>query len=128
MITVPKFEEILRISWCSETSAYPHAWTPENPSLGQCAVTSLVAQDYLEGDLVAAIAVFPDSQIFGHFFNKIHGRYKDFTRDQLPAGTNLIIRYTDNGIRDGILFHANNFYRYNLLKQKVDANLRKRGF
>ena len=46
-------ETALEKSWCRET-CYPKTadlWTPENISLGQCAITSLIVQDNFGGDI-----------------------------------------------------------------------------
>src|SRR3989338_7379209 len=41
-------------AWSQETSADRARWTPDNPAWGQCAVTALVVQDFLEGSLKQA--------------------------------------------------------------------------
>ena len=47
-MTIEKLKEILQACWSKET-CYPKQkenWNKNNPSLGQCAVTSLIVNDY----------------------------------------------------------------------------------
>ena len=81
MVDQQKLQEILRSSWARTTSADPASWTPENPSWGQCAVTALVVQDYLGGDVLWAEAVLPDGRTISHYFNELNGEEKDFSRE-----------------------------------------------
>jgi hypothetical protein len=67
----------LREAWSAETSADEH-WSPEQPSLGQCAVTALVVQDHLGGKLVRA-----EVDGVSHYWNRLpDGTEIDLTRDQ----------------------------------------------
>jgi hypothetical protein len=64
-------------SWCAMT-AYPKcrdSWSSKNPSLGQCAVTALLIQDYFGG-------IIKFSQTNNHFFNQINGEIIDYTIGQ----------------------------------------------
>lgn len=76
-------EKALRESWSAETCSPGSAatWSRENAAKGQCAVTALVVQDYLGGDLLYCTHT-------NHFWNKVpeYGEV-DFTRDQFPSGT-----------------------------------------
>jgi hypothetical protein len=47
-----ELQRALRDSWSRHTSSDPEGWSPENPAWGQCAVTALVIQRYLGGDLL----------------------------------------------------------------------------
>lgn len=48
---IDQLRAALKKAWSRETSADPDRWHPGNPSWGQCAVTSLVVQDYFGGAL-----------------------------------------------------------------------------
>jgi len=87
MVGESELERALRSSWSRETSSDPENWSPSNPAWGQCAVTALVVNDYLQGEIVWAKAVLPDGRTISHYFNKIRGSEKDFTRSQFPEGT-----------------------------------------
>ncbi|MFY9457852.1 MAG: hypothetical protein WAP23_02900, partial [Candidatus Spechtbacterales bacterium] len=84
-------EECLEKSWSKETSADPENWSPDNPAWGQCAVTTLVVQDFYGGgimrlDLTQAL----DSKISAmrsHYFNDI-GQGLDFSASQFPGEKN----------------------------------------
>lgn len=52
--TVAELEQALRASWSRDTSDDPDGWSPENPALGQCAVSALVVRAVLGGTLVIA--------------------------------------------------------------------------
>lgn len=43
--------DTIRAAWCRDTSADPDKWTPQNPAMGQCAVTALIVQDLIGGEL-----------------------------------------------------------------------------
>ena len=65
------FIEVLEKSWTAETSYSPEEWSVNNPAYGQCAVTALVLQDYLGGEILKCDVIgFADS----HFFNQIDHR------------------------------------------------------
>lgn len=68
-------------AWTAETSASPDAWTPERPSVGQCAVTALVVQDKLGGVLLRTVNAGTS-----HYFNLLPGDVVvDLTRDQFDV-------------------------------------------
>jgi hypothetical protein len=128
MIDESQLELALKNSWSKETSLDPENWTPENPALGQCAVTSVIVNDYLGGEIVWANVILPDGRQVSHYFNKINGIEKDFTKTQFPEGTVI-----PNGIpktkgysstREYILSYPKTQQRYELLKQKVKEFLR----
>lgn len=98
-------------AWCKETSVNEQ-WTPDNPALGQCAVTALVIQDYFGGNLARVI-----NEDVSHYFNVLHdGSWLDLTRSQFdtwePYG--LEIR-----TRDYVLSFKPTEERYNLLLSKM---------
>src|ERR1019366_724345 len=77
----------IRASWGPDTAYDPAAWSPHCPERGQCAVTALIIQDHLGGDLLRAVAG-GDS----HYWNLLpSGEELDLTRAQFasfaPEGT-----------------------------------------
>jgi hypothetical protein len=85
-------EQALRASWSMETSDDPDGWTPENPALGQCAVSALVIRALYGGDIVIATVLdregnpTPD----GHAWNVLpSGEQVDFAFDQFLDGEGL---------------------------------------
>lgn len=68
----------LRLAWSAETSATPDEWSAANSARGQCAVTALVVQDVLGGELMRS-TVLGES----HYWNRLpNGREVDLTLEQ----------------------------------------------
>jgi hypothetical protein len=72
-------------SWAADTSSYQADWTASTPSLGQCAVTALVVQEQLGGEIVRV--VYSDNgKKDSHYFNILPtGEILDLTREQFSA-------------------------------------------
>jgi hypothetical protein len=88
-VTPADIERAIRASWSEETCD-PVAldeWSPENPGRGQCAVTALVVQDLLGGELLLAEVLNADGSWQGlHYWNRLaSGAEVDMTRDQFSA-------------------------------------------
>jgi hypothetical protein len=82
-------EHAIRASW-SEQTCDPVAldeWSTDNPGRGQCAVTALVVQDLLGGELLLAEVLNADGTRQGlHYWNRLAGGVEvDLTRDQFSA-------------------------------------------
>ena len=125
---IGKLEELLRKAWAGETSSDAARWTPENPAWGQCAITTLIVNDYLGGRLLWASATLPSGEEISHYFNEVQdGSIVDLTRVQFPEGTHI-----PEGIdkkkefpstRDYVLSYPATAQRYALLKQRVQTLL-----
>lgn len=77
--------QAVRSSWSAETSYIEDEWNSENPARGQCAVTSLVVQDYMGGDILRA-RTFCGNQRESHFYNCMEdGTTVDLTAEQYPT-------------------------------------------
>jgi hypothetical protein len=122
-------EKVLENSWSKFTSSDPFKWSKNNIAYGQCAVTSLVVQDYFGGEIVWANAILPDKSEISHYFNKINGTEEDFTRKQFPDGTII-----PEGIPKTKEFKTTRLYilsypstksRYETLKRNVEDYIRK---
>jgi hypothetical protein len=117
-----ELEKALEFSWCKETSSDPEIWTKENHAWGQCAVTSLVLQDYFGGEIVNCKL----GQI-SHYYNIIYGRKIDLTARQFPKGTEIPEGIPKPGnfesTRQYILSYPETVKRYFILKNLVEANL-----
>lgn len=109
-------EPVIRAAWCGATSASV-AWNEAVPSKGQCAVTALVLQDYLGGDLVRAV-VCSES----HYWNRVPDVGDvDLTADQFPV-------YEVEGpaevrTRAYVLSSPYTRRRYELLRSRVEERL-----
>lgn len=123
--------EALRASWSPETSTWGEDLPVDNPARGQCAVSSLVVQDFLGGDLfrVRANGEGIDEK---HYYNVLDdGTVIDTTREQYqgkvvsltPAPVDLEGKYVS--IREKVLDNEDTRKRYELLRQLVNDNLQK---
>ena len=123
-----ELELALKKSWTKESSSDPENWTLNNPAWGQCAVTSLIVNDYLGGEIIWVNAVLPDGREISNYFNKIKDVEKDFTRVQFPDGTTIpqgIPKTKEfSSTREYILSYPITQQRYELLKQKVQEFLK----
>ena len=130
MIEESELENILKRSWSKNTSSDPKNWNRDNPAWGQCAVTALIVNDYLGGQIVWANATLPGGQTISHYFNKINNTERDFTKQQFPVGTIIpkgipkTVEY--NSTREYILSYPQTQKRYEILKQRVSANAQGR--
>lgn len=82
---MPTREEVfdaIRSSWSVDTCGTPELWSPENPALGQCDVSSFAAWDYLGGDLVLAKVFIDGEHTEHHYWNRINGEDHDLTGEQ----------------------------------------------
>lgn len=106
----------LRDSWCAETSAY-ETWSPDRPSAGQCAVTALVIQDHLGGDLLRGV-VSGES----HYWNRLpDSREVDLTSEQFEEF--VLDAPPELRDRDYVLSFAPTAERYRILAQRVRNHL-----
>ena len=82
-IDLDTLQTAVRRSWWIDTTDDPGAWTPENPSMGQCAVTSLAVRDYLGGDVRIGWVLCDGEQVDMHCWNELpDGTFLDWTADQ----------------------------------------------
>ena len=103
----------LATSWTARTASPLVAWTPDNPSSGQCAVSALVLQDYCGGEIRRCVVAGTP-----HYFIRIDDQVVDSTAAQF--GT-VAINYDTSTARSRqrILRHADTRRRYELLKGRV---------
>jgi len=119
---IEKLEKAIRESWDRDT-CYPGCadqWTPENPAWGQCAITALIVQDYLGGELLYC-------QHNHHYWNLLPDqREVDFTRFQFPEGTVICIDGTKTReylLESEAAIKAQTPQRYELLKSRVEEKI-----
>lgn len=116
-------EEALKASWNKDT-AYGNGerWTPDCPEVDQCAVTAMVVQDYLGGELLRCVCDDGDS----HYWNMLEtGVQVDLTYDQFeflgvtPYKNDFVVR--ERSYVDG---NKDTVKRYKILKKRVQEYLR----
>jgi hypothetical protein len=104
----------IRSAWCRETSFWPDEWSPENPAHGQCAVTALIVQDYLGGDIWRGWVEFVT-----HYRNHVLGQTVDLSMQQFPKGSTWRPDVPVN--RDRLLADPDTLRRY----QQLTARMRE---
>lgn len=85
-MNIQTIQEHLRSAWTAQTTAN-EVFVPENPSAGQCAVSALLLQELLGGDLLWAEVQTPQGEGISHYWNRIDGVEYDLTREQFPEGS-----------------------------------------
>jgi hypothetical protein len=82
-------ERVIRASWSAQTCDPVDLaeWSTESPARGQCAVTALVVQDLLGGELLLAEVRNAEGSRQGlHYWNRLPGGVEvDVTREQFTA-------------------------------------------
>jgi hypothetical protein len=91
MPTLGDLEQAIRQSWGPDTADPSDVWSADNPSRGHCDVTSLVVNDLLGGELMAADVYLDGERIMAHMWNRLpSGIEIDLTRDQFRNGELLV--------------------------------------
>ncbi|MBI2037134.1 MAG: hypothetical protein HYT14_02125 [Candidatus Liptonbacteria bacterium] len=111
-------------SWDAETSADGTHWTRECPPWGQCAVSALVVQDYMGGELLrGSLEKVPDPKIAAmrsHYWNRLpSGREADLTERQFHPSQKAYITPGESRTREYVLSNVETARRYALLKARV---------
>ena len=105
----------LESSWDRETSSDPDAWDDSNQAWGQCAVTALVVQWYLGGQLCRA-----EVGAGSHYWNWLKSGPVDLTRRQFTA---YEPGPEETAARDYVLSFPETRRRYELLLSRVETAL-----
>jgi len=101
----------VREAWSRATAA-PGQWDPALPAAGQCAVTALVVQDLLGGDLLRATIAGRS-----HYWNRVAGADVDLTREQFRSFD--LDGPPERRDRAYVLSFADTAARYALLRARV---------
>lgn len=105
-------------SWGRDTSNDWKGWSQSSPSYGQCAVTSLVVQDYFGGRLMRVDVIKGGSVTGSHYYNELpNGRIVDFTIGQF--GKDVSFGPPAERTREYVLSNTGTSIRYKLLSENV---------
>lgn len=76
---IKELKQLLILSWEKETCSpgLRDEWNQDNPSLGQCAITALILNDFLGGKIMRCM-----TSSGSHYYNIIDNRIIDLTIDQ----------------------------------------------
>lgn len=120
---INELEKILELSWSKETTlpSLENIWNKTNPSLGQCAITSLVVNDFLGGKIMRCMC-----KDISHYYNLVNGNIIDLTvkqfKDEFPNYIN-----GEERTREYLLSNENTKERYLTLLKNVKENFIKYG-
>lgn len=115
-------ENAIKESWSKDTT-YPASrseWSQDNPALGQCAVTALVVNHYMGGEI-------PCCKHSHHYWNILSdGREVDLTKSQFLEGEKICL--DEMSSRDYLLNSegarvAKTEERYKILLREVSKKL-----
>jgi hypothetical protein len=113
--TLTEIEAAIRAAWGRDTSDDPDEWSEENPSRGQCAVTSLLLRDLLGGDILIANVVRDGRRVERHAWNRLaSGVTLDLTREQFLSGE----QFTQPAVEEPLITHRTP-ERYETLAARV---------
>ena len=131
MYTLTQLEQAIRDSWSLDTADPENDWSPENPSCGQCDVTSLVVHDLLGGELLGADVYLDGERVEGHMWNRLEsGLEVDLTRAQFERGEVIgepVARQRTEAIADPAHPRYHRYEKYLVLSDRVRTRLRLSG-
>lgn len=109
--------EALQSCWIKETSKQPEKWTKTNPSLGQCAITSVIVKEMFGGIIIRG--EMKNGQT--HYWNIVGNDIVDLTRDQYKH--ELSFERISLVNEDKILSNEDTAKRLDILKKKLKKEL-----
>ncbi len=121
---IEKLKQLLTLSWKKDTCSpgLRDKWNEENPSLGQCAITSLIVNDLFGGKIMRCMA-----SSGSHYYNMIDDELVDLTVEQFLGE---VPKY-ENGeerTREYLLGNEDTKNRYMLLNKNLQGLIRKNVF
>ena len=116
---IRQLKQLLIQSWNLETCApgLRNEWNEENPSLGQCAITALIVNDFFGGKIMRCMA-----SSGSHYYNIIDDELVDLTVEQFLGE----IPQYENGeerTREYLLSNEDTKNRYLLLNRNLQENI-----
>jgi hypothetical protein len=114
-VSLEAVEAAARAAWAVDTSSDPDRWSADNAAWGQCAVTSLLVQDFFGGDLLRT-----EVEGISHYWIRTpDGREVDLTREQF--GPHAKVGPGEARDRNYVLSFPQTRRRYDLLRRRVQA-------
>lgn len=111
--------EALKECWIKETSNQPEKWTKTNPSLGQCAITSIIVKEMFGGIIIRG--EMKNGQ--KHYWNLVGNDVVDLTRDQFKH--ELSFERISLVNKSKLLENEDTAKRLVILKKKLKKELEK---
>jgi hypothetical protein len=124
---IRQLKYLMKAAWCRDTASPDSlsTWEAHHSVKGQCAVTALVVQDEMGGEILRTVVEGYGS----HYYNRLpDGTILDLTKEQFPAG--IVIPPGTLIERDAMLFserakEARTLDRYHRLKRNFDQGSRQ---
>jgi len=119
---IEKFQQAIILSGRKDTSATPDNWVEENPTLGHCAVISLLAQEIFGGELLrASLEGTEFAYAKSHYWNLLpDGTEVDFSAPQFEGRRPYLIG--EVRAREYLLSNGQTKLRYEMLKEAFLLN------
>ena len=113
---------MLEKSWTKETCGMglKDSWTKDNKALGQCAVTTLIVNDFLGGKIMRCMC-----ETGSHYYNLINNEVVDLTKSQFKVIPDY--QMGEERTREYLLSNEDTKKRYLLLLNEVKENFIKHG-
>lgn len=118
---IEQLKQLLIQSWNSETCApgLKTEWSEENPSLGQCAITTLIVNDFFNGKIMRCITPFGS-----HYYNLIDNQLIDLTVEQF-SGEIPQYENSEERTREYLLSNEDTKNRYEKLLYNLKQSTRQ---
>ena len=115
-MSIEELRKLLNQIWSSETcvSSLKDNWSSDNPSLGQCAITSLIVNDFFGGKIMRCM-----TSTGSHYYNLINGEIVDLTVEQFKGEVPQYKEGTER-TRDYLLSNLDTKNRYELLLNNLN--------
>lgn len=112
---------LLMISWKEDTCSHGlrDSWSEDNPYLGQCAITSLIVNDFFGGKIMRCMA-----SSGSHYYNLIDGKIVDLTVEQF-LGEIPEYEFGEERTREYLLSNEDTKNRYLMLLKRIRSSMYK---
>lgn len=122
LTSLAELDSVFQAAWDADTcDPHDYPWSSDNPSRGQCGVTTLVLHDLLGGELLLGSVTLAGRQTGVHWWLRLAGGVElDLTREQFHPGE--VVSEGEVVVRpDGPPGRCRE--QYELLRQRVFAAL-----
>ena len=118
---IVELKKLLILSWTKETcyEGIKSEWNKGNPSLGQCAITSLIVNDFFGGKIMRCI-----TSSGSHYYNLINDEIVDLTVDQF-LGKIPLYEESQERTRQYLLSNQDTRKRYEKLLYNLKQSIRQ---
>ena len=114
-------KKLLMNFWCEDTCSpvFREQWNRDNPSLGQCAITALIVNDFFGGKIMRCM-----TSSGSHYYNLIDGKIIDLTIEQF-LGEIPEYEFGEERTREYLLSNEDTKNRYLMLLKRIRSSMYK---